>query len=593
MAQGLGATVFATAGDDRERESLERMGVPHVFDAHSSLFLSQVMELTEGRGVEVVLSCMAGWTIADCLPVLRPFGRCIDAAKCQSGVGANTSRLQFVNDVSFHTVDVDHLRTARPAYLHGLLNEVVERYAAAGLRAQPVTNFTIGQAADALRGLRSQEPPGRVALSLPRPHAAVEEAQAIVREDASYLITGGLGGLGLGIATRLVERGARHLVLVGRSAPSAEARRVLDQLRDRGVESLVASVDVSEEGQVVDLLATVAESMPPLRGVIHAAGVLNNALLVQFDEAQFRSVLPAKVDGSWHLHTATAQAPLDFFVVFSSLASLIGSPGQANYAAANAFLDGLTAHRQALGLPALSICWGPWDEIGMAADAHNARRLRGLGMGMLHPESAMDLLERLIEESRGIVGAISMNWAVWGQHHPTSAETPYFSHLVSDTPERLQGPAAGMLTAAALEELDPESRIERLEEAIHQVICQALQIDAENLGTDVSLSAIGLDSIVALEIKSRLESCIDLVVQAPSLLKGPTIHQLAEQFLQMLSDQTPDSSIESDEQAEPQATETIEAEVDMLEAESLLEGLGELSDEEVSAALSRMALTEA
>jgi phthiocerol/phenolphthiocerol synthesis type-I polyketide synthase C len=277
-------------------------------------------------------------------------------------------------------------------------------------------------------------------------------------------------------------------------------------------------------------------------------------------------------------------------VLFSSLASLIGSHGQANYAAANAFLDGLAIYRRALGMPALSIGWGPWSEIGMASDVHNQARLKDLGMGMLAPSKALDILGRLILEKSGSIGAIAMNWQLWSKAFPVAAESPFVSSLM---PERQESGSqrSGMLTALRLEELNPDSRIEQLESSIHKAVCQSLRLDPAILRKDMSLSAVGLDSIVALELKSRIESCIDVVVHTPNLLKGPTIHQLAVQFLAQMLAPTPESPNGKAAAAAPEIP--IGKEADASEAERLLGELNELSDEEVTTLLSSMARKEA
>ena len=187
------------------------------------------------------------------------------------------------------------------------------------------------------------------------------------KAEATYLITGGLGALGLVVATWMAEQGARHLVLMGRGAPSASAQEKLDALRAGGTEVTVAHGDVARADQVAAVVESIAESMPPLRGVVHAAGIDDDAILQRLDEAKLRKVMAPKVQGAWNLHTLTRDAELDFFVLFSSAASLLGPPGGANYAAANAFLDALAWHRRAENRPALSVDWGPWAGLGFFA----------------------------------------------------------------------------------------------------------------------------------------------------------------------------------------------------------------------------------
>jgi len=214
-------------------------------------------------------------------------------------------------------------------------------------------------------------------------------AKELVRADGSYLITGGLGALGLELAQWLARRGAKHLLLMGRSEPKGPAIDVLERLRAQGVSVQLLKADVADEAQVTQALNAVLVSAPPLRGVFHAAGLLDDAALLQLDQAKLRRVLAPKVAGTWNLHRATLNQPLDHFVLFSSIACLFGSPGQGNYAAGNAFLDGTAQYRAGRGLPVLSINWGPWAESGMAARNADESRLTAMGMGLLPPQPAM------------------------------------------------------------------------------------------------------------------------------------------------------------------------------------------------------------
>lgn len=585
VARWLGATIFATVSGAEERRILGGTGVHHILDADSLSFPSEVLSLTNGNGVEVILNCRRDWDMSLCLLALATFGRFVDASSIRSSQQVNSNPPNLFSNISFHAVDVDALQRERPEYVGQLLREIMNHFRSETFAPLPVQRFETNRIPEALAAISAVQGPAKVAIALPRVETwsgISEEHKPVLRDDATYLITGGLGALGLAIAERMVKRGARQLVLVGRRAPSAAAESTVSRLRSSGCHVLVASTDVGDEGDVRGLLAGIASSMPALRGVIHAAGVLENGLIVQLDEARFRSVTHAKISGAWHLHKLTSDLSLDFFVLFSSLASLIGSAGQGNYASANAFLDALAAHREAQGLRGVSIAWGPWAEIGMAADVHNAAHLMELGMGMLPPHKALDLLERLLEQGAGPVGAIAMNWPVWGLAYPVAGNAPFVSALMG-TKDAGSHTQTAMLTAAALLDLQPEARLEWMESAIHKVVCQSLRLEAASLGKDISLSAVGLDSIVALEIKNNLESSIDVTVQTPSLLKGPSIHDLAVQFVeQMLST---DTTVAHAEKVEAAAGEEPS---EAVRAGIMLDRVDQLSDAEVSSLLSKM-----
>ena len=241
-------------------------------------------------------------------------------------------------------------------------------------------------------------------------HESPGAADARVRADASYLITGGFGALGLRAAQWLADSGARHLVLAGRGgARSDDVRRRIEEIERQGVTVVSATADVADPKSVASLMETIDSTLPELRGVVHAAGTLDDGVLAQQSWARFAGVLAPKVDGAWNLHQATIERALDFFVLFSSTASTFGSPGQGNYAAANAFLDGLAHYRRGLGLPALTVNWGAWAESGMAAQLndHHKRRLTEMGIGLIGPEDGMRLLGKLIASSTTQVAGVS------------------------------------------------------------------------------------------------------------------------------------------------------------------------------------------
>ena len=246
-----------------------------------------------------------------------------------------------------------------------------------------------------------------------------------IRADGNYLITGGLGGLGLKIAASLIERGARHLVLMGRSDPSAAARQAVADLEQRGARVILVKGDVSNKQDVASVLT---DMEPAVCGLIHAAGVLEDGALSQQSWEHLAKVLEPKLVGAWHLHTLTQHIPLDFFVLFSAGAALLGSPGQANYAAANAFLDGLAHYRRALGLPALSINWGAWSGVGMAARLE--RRLQDNGLGVIAPEQGVRIFEYLLRQSVAQIAVLPIDWHKLARQFAATGIPPLLSDLV-------------------------------------------------------------------------------------------------------------------------------------------------------------------
>ncbi|MEM9387922.1 MAG: SDR family NAD(P)-dependent oxidoreductase [Pseudomonadota bacterium] len=565
VAVWLGADVGASVLSAQSERAVRELGVRAVFpSAKPSLFQSLCEHMSVG-GMDVMVNCCAGFDLGHFRPSFSGFGRCLDLTDS----GGNQTGLRTGN-IGLFVVDEGHLIETGKQVLGALLNDVV-RYLADGT-FRPLASTVI-----ALQDWPDAAPAGSqaIVIDLPETSKSGTDIATAFHDNATYLITGGLGALGLAIAERMAQSGARHIVLVGRREPSPQAQEVIARLREQGVECVAMSVDMAQTTDVQEMLQRIRASMPTLRGLIHAAGILENALLVNQDEQCIRAVMPAKVDGAWHLHEQTCAEELDFFVMFSSLASLIGSAGQGNYAAANGFLDGLAEHRKRLGLAGLSIHWGPWADIGMAADAHNQARLEERGMGMLPAEKCMDLLEALIiSRQQGAIGAIAMNWVLWSRAFPAAGRAPFVADLVPKNQDVGQA-GRSQLTADHIASLDAESQLREVRTTLHRAVCQSLQLDAENLDVDVPLSAVGLDSIVALELKNRIESMIDVTVNTLALLKGRSIRDLARDY----RDQLLHTGSASDEASETSADPETEAADDY--AQKLLVNIDEMSNEEV------------
>ncbi|MEZ4868999.1 MAG: type I polyketide synthase [Caldilineaceae bacterium] len=359
---------------------------------------------------------------------------------------------------------------------------------------------------------------------------ATTRPQAVtVRADASYLITGGLGGLGLRVAQWLAAQGARRLVLVGRSGAQPAMQGALQALTQAGVEVTVRQVDVADEAQVQALLAEIAQTLPPLRGIIHAAGVLDDGVLLHLNWARFQRVLAPKVAGAWHLHTQTQQLPLDFFVLFSSGAALVGTAGQANHAAANTFLDRLAHLRQAQGLPALSINWGRWSEIGAAARNQHGARLDQLGFNTLAPQAGIAILARLLQQTGPQMGVLPVDWPTLLAHAPQLRTHSFLAEIVQA--HTMTAPAAEKVISfrqtllAAL----PTERFALLTDHIAQQVAQVLRLPtADELDHQQGFFDVGMDSLTSVELKNRLQNSLNCTLPSTLAFNYPTVAGLAD-----------------------------------------------------------------
>jgi thioesterase domain-containing protein/NADP-dependent 3-hydroxy acid dehydrogenase YdfG/acyl carrier protein len=358
-----------------------------------------------------------------------------------------------------------------------------------------------------------------------------------VRRDGTYLITGGLGALGLRVAGWLADQGAGAVALLARRAPSAEVERELAKIRKTGTRVIVVSGDVADAKSLKRALAQIPADAPRLRGVVHAAGVLADGVLVDMSLEQMDLAMLPKVAGAWNLHAATRDAPLDFFVLFSSVASVLGSPGQANYAAGNAYLDALAHARRAQGLPATAINWGPWGGSGMAAEAGRSDAVKSRGIALIEPQHGLELLKKLLTANVEQVAVMDARW------------DDMFRLLGSRRPALLERIAATVKTTRAdstdsrvdhafrkqLLESDAAARQSLVRDYIRAELARIMGIEQEQLDVNQPLGAFGLDSLLALELKNNLEGRLDFTLPMAKLMEGPSIESLAVETSRLLA----------------------------------------------------------
>lgn len=380
--------------------------------------------------------------------------------------------------------------------------------------------------------------------------------------EATYLITGGLGALGIEIARWMVEKNARNVVLVGRSKASSKASEALNQMEACGARVLVINGDVSCEGDVTRILAEIDQSLPPLRGIVHAAGVLDDGILLDQDGSRFTRVLMPKVNGAWILHTLTKQIDLDFMALFSSAASCLGSAGQGNYAAANSFLDALAHYRRSIGLPAISINWGPWAQVGMAAalSSRHRERMASVGMGMIEPHQGLGALELVLGLDVAQVAVLPVNWPAMLRPFAPGEEPPFLSEIakiVRHAEEKIEFPSdqqreSQLLAERATRQDWPKLEPDHVRDQIMNVLGSEPQVELTEmekvlldtwksaLGSDQisvhdNFFEIGGDSLLTVQVIARLEERIGLRVDRAEFI-SQTLGQLASSLERQLRD---------------------------------------------------------
>jgi acyl transferase domain-containing protein/NADPH:quinone reductase-like Zn-dependent oxidoreductase/NADP-dependent 3-hydroxy acid dehydrogenase YdfG/SAM-dependent methyltransferase/acyl carrier protein len=519
IAEHAGAEIFATAGSAEKRELLSSLGIKHVMDSRSLAFADEIMASTGGRGVDVVLNSLAGDFLVKSLALLRPAGRFVELGKVDFFENTKLGLAPFSRGLSFHAVDLGVLLQNEPELSKQLFAEVMQMFGAGMLRPLPVRTFPVSDASSAFRLIAQARHVGKLALSMghqPRTLVRRTEKPSLFHKDATYLVTGGLGGFGLATAEGMVAQGARHLVLVGRSgASSAEAEAGVERLRSAGAVVVAARVDVGRDDEVEALLADVDRTMPPLRGVLHAAMVMDDAFLLQIDAERLRRVIAPKAIGAWNLHRHTLGHKLDFFVLFSSMASLQGTPGQGSYSAANAFLDALAYHRRGRNLPALVVNWGAISDVGYVARNPNVEReLRKQGIHGMSSAEALALLWKLWTSATCQVGAIRLDLEQLNLVRSLESSARRYSLVLQQTEQDSErGPGsrqAGLLSL--LRASAPDARPHLVESALRADLARVLGVRESQIDPEQPLADLGVDSLMSVEIETMIHASLDIDV---------------------------------------------------------------------------------
>lgn len=536
LARLAGAEVFATAGTPEKRDLLRWLGVEHVMDSRSLSFADEVLAATNGEGVDLVLNSLSGQAIQKSFGLLRDYGRFLEIGKRDIYADSRLGMRPFRRNLSFHAIDLDGAMRHRREMIGEVFGELARQIENGQLSVIPYRPFRISTISSAFRYMAQAKHIGKVVISHAEsdlPILAATETRYHFRPDVTYLITGGLGGLGLAVASGMVRDGARRLVLMQRSGLTADTAATVDQLRAQGAEIVIEQGDVTQPDQLAGVLSRIAQSGVPLAGVMHLAMVLDDGLIVGLNNERFERAWAPKVLGAWNLHRQTSHVPLDFFVCFSSISSLVGMEGQANYAAANAFLDTLAAYRRSQGLPALTINWGYLGEVGwVARHPEIARRFESLGMKGIKPAEVMSLMGRFINDGSvqvGVVGSGAREFV-----NLVAGQTPRFEDLGKDDADENRTRGGSGSARAALMAAPPEQRRDLLESLLKDQISRVLGTTPDRLEAARPLTEMGLDSLVAVELKNWTEGELGLQLPTVELLRGPSIAQLIDLLHQQL-----------------------------------------------------------
>ncbi|WP_420392341.1 type I polyketide synthase [Acuticoccus sp.] len=537
VARWRGARVFATAGSPEKRALLEALGAERVFSSRDLTFADEALGATGGTGVDVVLNSLAGEAMVRSLDALRPFGRFCELGKRDFYEDTRLGLRPFRRNLSYFGIDADQLLRHRPALARRLLADIVGMVEAGDLAPLPYRVFAADGVKDAFRLMQSAQHVGKIVVTAPSPPSAATARPPIVDPKKAYLLVGGTSGFGFATARWLAARGARHLVLASRSGVGGdEVARAIDAMRADGVAVEVAVLDVTDAATVRGLVEKITAERP-LGGVWHMAMVLDDALLGALDAARHEAVLAPKVLGAAALEAATADVALDHFVLYSSLTVAFGNPGQANYVAANAALEAVARRRRAEGRPALAVAWGAISDVGVLSRGGAAGELLGrkLGRSAMTSSEALAILGQLIAEGAMTEGsAVRMvgrvDWAA-ARRELAIAASPAFE-AVADAVDVERDVADGRALSARLAGLEPAEATREVIRLLSVEISHILKLPASEVDPHKPLTALGMDSLMGVELRMSAEERLGVDIPLMSLTAGATLADIARRVVE-------------------------------------------------------------
>jgi NADPH:quinone reductase-like Zn-dependent oxidoreductase/acyl carrier protein len=526
IAQRQGARVIATAGAEAKRSFLRALGVHHVLDSRTTQFVEDVRNIT-GSGVDVVLNSLSGDAMERSLACLTTFGRFIELGKRDFVTNTHIGLRPFRKNLSYFGVDMDQVSASRPEVSRKVFTKIMRGFENGAFKPLPYSVFGSAAVSDAFQLMQKAGHIGKIIVRPPDPRSIHVPGKIFsVDPEGTHFITGGLGGLGLATAKWLADHGARHLVLISRRGVTTdEAKNLISDLSRRGVSVLAESCDVADAKQLEILFNKMQKTMPRLCGIIHSAMVLDDSIVANLTADRIDHVLAPKVRGADNLDRITRNLSLDYFVMFSSVVTLIGNRGQGSYVAANAYLEGLAHRRRKDGLPALAIGWGPITDVGVVARTERMRvDVRKIGgVRGMRAKEALDLMGLALTESADDVSlaviTIAPHEAAFSVDLLPILKSPTYKNLITSQDQSIQGLDSKIDLRSLLATQDFVSVRETVIQVIMGQLARVLLLNKEDVSLVRPLSEMGLDSLMALELIMNLEEILGIQL-SPARVAG-------------------------------------------------------------------------
>ncbi|KAI1424927.1 polyketide synthase PksD [Xylaria sp. FL1777] len=549
IAQRAGAEVFATVGyEDKKQLLIDQYGIPadHIFYSRSNnfTFAQGLMRATSGYGVDIVLNSLVGEGLRASWECIAPYGRFIEIGKTDINANSALPMASFATNATFASVDVRHMLVHRKQLAKELLHKTMAMMADGSIHSpKPLHVYDVGAVENAFRYIQSGKNTGRVIIRI---ESHTEVAKHLITpknwafaEDASYLVAGGLGGIGRSILKWMASRGAKNLIVPSRSGPtSAAAAQVVSELEKKGVKIITPKCDVSSWDSLSQVLLECGKTLPRIRGCINAAMVLNDTVFDNMSFAQWDRTIRSKVATSWNLHSLLVD--LDFMVFLSSVSGVVGNPGQSNYAAGCAFQDTLARFRSQCGQKTTSIDLGVMRTIGVVAESESLRKHfdgGAQGLGQIEDYEFFALLDAICDPATDSNTAPSqllmgletpMGFLARSLEPPETMQRPLFAYFSQESSSSSRNTANSNITALFRQAETAEDRSSLVAQSLASRLARSLAIKPEDVDIGKPLHAFGVDSLVAVELRNWISKEFAADVPVFELIGGRTVEGVGD-----------------------------------------------------------------
>ncbi|SEO94974.1 Acyl transferase domain-containing protein [Flavobacterium sp. CF108] len=533
----VGAEIYATTGSEEKMDYLRSIGINHVYSSRSLDFAKEILEDTQGKGVDVILSALPKEMLYQSLSILASYGTYLEIGKKDIIDNFSLSMHFFNKNISYIAVDMDRMISERPEKISMLLNDVSAYIKSGELKTLPVKVFTPKTISDGFQLIDEGNHIGKVVINFKDQFIDVKkQGDTIFKNDKTYVITGGTKGLGFEIGKWLVDNGVRNLALLSRSGLSTSLEReAVAEMEKKDVNVKVYAADVAEMDQMNNVFSQIENDLPEISSVFHCAMVLDDGFLIDMNEDRFRKVLKPKVDGAMNLHYLTKNLKLDNFVLFSSISSLIGNVGQANYIVANALLDSFAYVRKSQGLPATTINLGVLSESGVVSRSENLEMiLQGVGIRSFTNKQVLSGLEKILHEKPTQIGFFDLNWELLSVNLKESGQF-IFKDLIDSNLGSVNG--LSQEQDACLSDLLSLTRISQQEFVVtflKEELSKILKMPKDRIQSDKGIGFLGIDSILSIELLRVINNKFALKMSSMEILALPSVNGLSAIIIEMI-----------------------------------------------------------